>query len=273
MIPTDLFRYCNKEATLSNVLKDLSWYENIIVIDQATGKGSIQTTNNIQGLRGRIPVKLFQSLVDNTDFNLVFNNSKFDAFYGLRGTTTTNLIRGLMYPPDLLNYNTELINIPGLFSNTTIPIGVDINSDLFKRNLKLKNISSLWSNCKFDKRPYNAEYFAPDQVYYSQIDFENIFKHNIKITNASNLFAITDILSADKGLLIITPDLLRTALNINSISGMFYYNINMHGAVPLFQSTIYTALNQVSGYLTGVSKYNITNADQLEPRLIPYGWN
>lgn len=273
MIPTDLFRYCHKEATLSGVLNSLSWYEHIVVVDPVTGKGSIRTTNNIQGLRGRIPVRLFKSLVDNTEFNSVFSNTKFDAFYGLRGTNANNLTRGIAYPPDLLQNNVELTDIPNLFSNTVIPIGVDINSDLFKNNIKLKNISSVWSNCIFDKRPYNAESFSPDQVYYPQIDFVNIFKYNIKITNASNLFAVTDIVRDNKGLLMITPDLLKTALNINNISGMFYYNINMYGAVPLFQTNIYTALNSVYGYLTGVNKSNITNADQLEPRLIPSGWD
>ena len=108
-------------------------------------------------------------------------------------------------------------------------------------------------------------------IYYPQIDFINIFRANIRITNASNLFAVTDIISGNKGLQMITADLLRNAVNINDISGMFYYNILMTGAVPLFSSNIYTALNGVSGYLTGVNKGNITNANELERRLIPLG--
>jgi hypothetical protein len=71
----------------------------------------------------------------------VFRNTYFDPFYGLRGTNTNNLIRGLMYPVDLFKNNTELINISDMFSDTTIPIGVDINSDLFINNTKLRNIS------------------------------------------------------------------------------------------------------------------------------------
>ena len=273
MIPTDLFRYCHKDATLSNVLNNLSWYERIVEVDPATNKGVVVLTNNVQGLSGRIPAKLLNTLTENTALLSVFENTHFDPFYGLRGTDANNLIRGLMYPTDLFKYNTELLDISNMFARTRIPVGVDINSDLFINNKKLKNISSLWSNCYFDKRLYNYEVAPPNATYYSQINFVNIFKTNIRITNASNLFAVNDLTDSNKGLLLITEDLLRTALQINNISGMFYYNTNLTGAVPLFQSNIYTALNAVSGYLTGVNKYNITNANLLESRLIPMGWN
>ncbi len=273
MIPTDLFRYCHKEADLSGVLEHLSWKENIIEVDPVTGRGQVVQTDNIQGLRGRIPVRLFTSLVDNTDLLSVFRNTYFDPFYGLRGTSTNSLIRGLMYPIDLFKNNIELTNISDMFADTNIPIGVDINSDLFINNTKLRNISRVWSNCSFDKRAWDYETEPMNPSYYPQIDFINIFRANIRITNASNLFAVTDIISGNKGLQMITADLLRNALNINDVSGMFYYNTLLTGAVPLFSSNIYTALNGVSGYLTGVNKGNITNADELETRLKPLGWD
>ena len=273
MIPTDLFRYCHKDATLSNVLNDLSWRERIVEVDPATNKGKVVLTNNIQGLSGRIPSKIFNSLSENPELNSVFENTYFDPFYGLIGTDANNLTRGLMYPPDLFKKNTELTAITNMFAGTIIHIGVDINSDLFVNNSKLRNISGVWSNCKFDKRLYNYESAPPDAIDYPQINFTEIFRGNIRITNASNLFAVTDISETGRGLLIITPDLLRSALQINNVSNMFYYNTNLSGAVPLFQSNIYTALNSTFGYLVGVSRSNITNADLLEPRLIPLGWN
>ena len=52
---------------------------------------------------------------------------------------------------------------------------------------------------------------------------------------------------------------------------MFYYNTRISGSVPLFQTSIYTALNAVTGYLNGVNKYSILNVDLLEPKLIPLG--
>ena len=38
MIPTDLFRYCHKNATLNSVLNSLTWYENIIEESQTEAK-------------------------------------------------------------------------------------------------------------------------------------------------------------------------------------------------------------------------------------------
>ena len=273
MIPADLFRYCHKEANLSGVLKDLSWKERIIEVDPQTNIGRVILTENVQGLLGRIPVKLFDSLTENTEFNAVFEDTNFDPFYGLRGIDANNLTRGLMYPPDLFKRNIELLNITNMFANTTIPVGVDINSDLFMSNLKLRNVSGTWANCIFDKRLYNYESPPGNAIDYPQIDFNEIFRANIRITNASNLFAVTNVTELNRGLLVITPDLLRTALQINNISGMFYYNTRLSGSVPLFQSNIYTALNSVSGYLTGVNKYSILNADELETRLKPLGWD
>ena len=78
MIPTDLFRYCHKEANLSRVLNGLSWKERIVEIDPETNIGRVVLTGNVQGLLGRIPVKLFDSLTENTEFNAVFENTNFD---------------------------------------------------------------------------------------------------------------------------------------------------------------------------------------------------
>ena len=74
------------------------------------------------------------------------------------------------------------------------------------------------------------------------------------------------------GLLLITSDLLKTCYNINNVSSMFYCCSGLKGAVPTFTSATYPVLNVVSGYLTGVKKANITNADQLESRLVPAEW-
>lgn len=42
-----------------------------------------------------------------------------------------------MYPPDLFKFNIELTDIPNMFYNTAIPVGVDVNADLFS---KLSNL-------------------------------------------------------------------------------------------------------------------------------------
>lgn len=268
MIPTDYFRYCSPNCTLSGATKDFCYREQVKVFVPETGSWKLETTDNWDGMVGRIPCKLFESLVDNKVLNSVFEETRFCAFVNLQGDTFT---RGIKYPPDLFKYNTALEDITGMFALTEIEVGVDVNSNLFEHNPNLKIISEVWMNCRFDKRAYNADGTSET---YSQFDFANMFKNNTRITNASNLFAVTGLTNETKpyGLLIITSDLLKTCYNINNISNMFCYCINLQGSVPTFSSASYPVLNVVSGYLSGVQKENITNADQLESRLVPSEW-
>ena len=273
-IPTDLFRYCHADATLENVLNSLSWKRREIEWDLAENKGKVVINDTIlDGLVGRIPVRLFENLVDTKKLNGVFMNTNFGVFQGLIGTDANQLVRGIMYPIDLFKFNTSLEDIPNMFNGTYIPVGVDINSDLFAYNGRLRNISGLWANTEFDNRRYGVEQLYPEDLKESQINFTELFKASTRITNASNLFAVTDTNLKNKGLKIIESTLLETARNINDISGMFYYNTALIGEVPKFESAFYTALNAVSGYLTNVPETNISNSLELEPRLIPQGWS
>ena len=267
-IPTDYFRYCSPRCTLENALTDLFYYENIKEFDPATGQYSIVTTENVQGLVGRIPCKLFESLVDNTALNGVFKGTRFCAFVNLNGQTRT---RGIKYPPDLFKYNKALEDISQMFSETIIEVGVDINSDLFKNNANLKLVSELWSNCTFDNREYKADGV---ETSYPQINFSEIFKNNTKITKASGMFSVGASYNwyIPTGLLLVEKSLLLTCYNINDISNMFYYCKDMMGEVPEFPSSSYQILNVVSGYLSGCTKSNITNVDNLETRLLPAEW-
>ena len=266
MIPTDLFRYCSKDCTCSGVLSDLNWLENVLEVDEQSGVKKVVQTENVEGLRGRMPVKIFDSLVDNTTLSRVFENTRFEAFVGLQGATFT---RGIVYPPGLLKYNTALTDVSGLFKGTSIPVGTDIATDLFSSCVNLRTVSEVWSNCTFDPRDYVAEGVNRDNP---QLDFGNIFKVNTRITNAASLFAVTTMEMAATGLYFIDSSLLRECYNINNISSMFYRNADMVGSVPLFQSAVYPVLNVVSSYLEGCTKSNITNADQLEDRLVPASW-
>ena len=109
---------------------------------QDTNTYKVSTTKTIEGLTGRIPVKLFQALTTSTKFDSVFKNARLDAFYGLREENST-LVRGLMYPPDLFDYNTSLTDLISIFYNTKIPVGVDVNSDLFVKLTSLRNVSNM----------------------------------------------------------------------------------------------------------------------------------
>ena len=48
-----------------------------------------------------------------------------------------------MYPPDLFKFNIELTDISNMFYNTAIPVGVDVNPDLFSKLSNLRNVSSV----------------------------------------------------------------------------------------------------------------------------------
>lgn len=270
IVPTDLFRYCLKDAALSGVFNTLNWYKNTLELNAQTLEYTVVATTDLEGLTGRIPMKLFSSLTDFTKLDSVFKGANLDAFVGLRNTPTVT--RGIMYPPDLFKYNVNLIELTNMFSNTTIVVGTDINSDLLYTLTYLKNVNGLWYNCKFDKRVYNAEVTEAQSIY-PQIDFANIFKYNTKLSNASNLFATDGDSTQKRGLLLITSEILQLCYNINNISNMFYYCTLMVGNVPTFISNTYPILNIVAGYLTGCPKTNITNADLLEARLQPAEWN
>lgn len=269
MIPTDLFRYCSKNCTFIDILNFLNWKENILVENLETGAITIESTKNIEGMRGRIPARLFDSLVDSQSFNKVFFNTHFTPFVGLNSLTFE---RGIMYPPKMFANNIELINLTSIFDDTNIYVGTDINDDLFVNNINLKNVSGMFSNCKFDNRKYNADDLNENDKIHPQIKFQELFKTNIKITNASNLFAVIKYTTESLGLKIIENNLLDRSFNLTNISSMFIGNASMKGAVPEFRAVVYPVINVTSAYLAGVPKSNITNADQLESRLIPEEW-
>lgn len=137
-IPTDLFRYCSPVCTLTNVLSSLTWKATTLEMNEATGDYLVITTDTLEGIRGRIPMRLLEELTSTTIIDGLFRSTNFDSFVGLKGSDFT---RGIAYPPDLLKYNVELTNFTNSFYDTTIPVGVDINSDLFSNNSKLRNIS------------------------------------------------------------------------------------------------------------------------------------
>ena len=271
MIPTDLFRYCSTDATLAGVLKDLNWNKSSKSTDAQTGISTIVSTSEVEGLFGRIPVRLLEALSNNKEFDSVFSNTRFEPFVGLK-RNGLEFVRGIMFPPDLFRYNSEITILTSMFNNIVIPVGVDINSDLLYGNSKLYSIAGMFSNCQFNKR-MSIAYI--DTLLTTQISYD-MFKYNLKLVNASSLFAVyISEGGVTRGLLKIDQTLFDSNINMNDISNMFYNNIAMSGAVPPFKSAYYPILSSVSGYLFGVVKANITNASSIiadDPRLAPAEW-
>lgn len=266
--PTDYFRYCSPECTLENSLSGMFYKKNTLKYNDATGRYTVEATNDIDGIVGRIPCKVFEALKNTTSMSGVFSNTRFCSFVNINVSTVE---RGLAYPFDLFKYNTKLTSLTSMFAGTIVEVGVDINSNLFETNSGLTDVSSMWQNCQFDNRKYGID---GAEATYPQIDFSNIFKDNTRIQNASGLFSVTNLQGEKQlGLRLIERTLLETCYNITNISNMFYYNTAMVGEVPTFKSATYQYLTTVSGYLTGVSKSNIANESELEAQLRPSTWD
>lgn len=271
-IPTDYLRYCSSSCDLSASLTGLFYIQNILVTNEATGQTSVESTDKWEGLRGRIPPQIFKALTNNVNIVGVFQNTRFSPYVGLYVSSDGKTItRGKTYPSELFKYNTLLQNANGLFYGTEIPVGTDIPSDLFKYNTRLRNISQLWGHCKFNGSAYLSSGVDTAQVY-PQVPFEDIFKNNSSISNASGLF-MGSTLNSDYGLRLIEDSLLKTCYSIQDISSMFFYNVRMTGSVPTFIKGTYPLSVSISDYLTGVNKANITNVDSIDSRLIPKDWN
>ena len=171
------------KAELANVLNSLSWEKRVIEKDLVENKSKIVYQKDVlEGLTGRIPVRLFESLKNTKVLKNVFDSTNFGVFQSLIGTDGNNLTRGLAYPVDLFKFNLELEEIPNMFAN--IPTGVDINADLFSNNSKLTNRGDLLG--------FAREYIGDIKIK-SQINFRKLFANSPRIVNASYLFAVFDL--------------------------------------------------------------------------------
>lgn len=272
-IPTDYFRYCSNSCNLSNSLTGLFYEEQILQDSGTSADYTIVKTGKWDGIKGRIPPQIFKSLTGIINLDSVFKDTRFCPYVGLYmkvGEGSLEYSRGVLYPKELFIYNTSLQSISSIFENTLIDIGTDIDGSLFKYNNNLRSISRVWANCIFNKNKYVG---SSTDNNYAQIPFSAIFKYNTNISDASGLFSV-NLLDVDNvyGLKIIEDTLLSTCYKLQNIGSMFYYNTSMVGNVPLFKSTIYPILTNVSDYLVGCQKDNITNNSLLEDRLIPSSW-
>lgn len=115
--------------------------KNTLKYNDATGRYTVEATNDIDGIVGRIPCKVFEALKNTTSMSGVFSNTRFCSFVNINVSTVE---RGLAYPFDLFKYNTKLTSLTSMFAGTIVEVGVDINSNLFETNGGLTDVSSMW---------------------------------------------------------------------------------------------------------------------------------
>lgn len=267
MFPADYLRYCSKNSTLYLAFDGLTYKTNILVEkDDGT---LIMQEGETDGLTGRLPCKLFEALTESEEFNNVFYGLNFCAFINFNSykfnteRQPVSQCRGIKYPPDLFKNNLSLTKLISVFSNTRIETGVDINSDLLANNTNLISISGLFKDVEFNSQDYLDSGIGSN----SQIDF-NIFKTCSELQDVSQLFEVTDLRNSNKGLRIIESILFDPVgiedisnPRITNVSSMFANNKLMIGSVPLFDTTKFTRIISAGGYLTGVNKSQINNAD------------
>lgn len=167
ILPMDVFRYCSPSCNINYAFKNIGTFNE-------TYK-SEKYNNNIYGIIGRIPPRLFEKLSKNIDFIEVFNNYKKINPYSqsLTGQFNSNMFK----------YNAELNNITGMFSGAMI-LG-HLHDDIFINNRELRNISNLFKNSYTDNL-YGA--FTTYENDYINFINNNIFRNNNLLSNLSSLF-------------------------------------------------------------------------------------
>lgn len=282
MFPADYLRYCSPESDLQGAFSGLSYTTSVISTDDE----GVNTLNvgSKDGLVGRLPCKLFEELTDSTKFVSVFAGLNFCAFVNFNSYKFNTprypaaQCRGIKYPPDLLKHNVNLLSIEGLFQNTYIEVGVDINSDLLINNTQLTDVSSLFKDVLFNEE----DYFEANEGQNPQISWD-IFSTCSELQNVSRLFEVSNARDYEKGLRIIQSILFDPQGSNNpsnpriiNVSGMFNNNRLLRGSIPLFDTSKFTRIRNYSGYVEGVNKSSITNATTFigmhESGWVPQTW-
>lgn len=278
IIPCDYFRYCANDCRLNGSLRGINRKPVTLVFDEATQLYQIDKniiSNEVWGLVGRIPCKLFEELTTNKKIEGVFNEVYVDAYINLylqSKSGSMTLKRGIKFPNDLFKYNAELQSVQEMFSGMDFEVGVDINPDLFANNLKLQNVSGAFSYCSFDTRNYLSDTEAVDAGSNNQIPCEDLFKNNEIITNASNLFLSNSVqTNVLQGPLLMEKSLLANQYEIQAISQAFANCYNMRGEVPEFSKTSHPFLVSTTGYLENCNKDYIRNWRNIT-WLVPSTW-
>lgn len=281
MFPADLVRYCSPECTMLRTFRDLTYTQYYLSEDN---EGIVQKRSGDKGgLVGRLPCKLFEDQTQTTVLERTFENLYFSAFINFNSYKLNTLeapaseCRGIKFPPDLFVHNTELVNISRIFSRIFVEVGVDINTDLFANNNKLTNISYLFQDIQLNDK----EYKGSENGEYAQI-YSGIFDNLSELQDVSNLFAISSLDAGERGLLHVSSTLFGSTSGvannprITNVSGMFLNNVSLKGTIPLFDEGVYTRIRSNAGYVEGVMKDNISNAETFinihDTSWIPQTW-
>ena len=324
--PSDLFRYCSADCTLEQALSGLTYKINILQIpdgassnDAILVSGSTTITETIRGtsttysvssdydgLVGRIPAKLFDSLINNTKFIKVFSDTHFSPYINMDVNATESglsYVLGWKYPFGLFDKNINLTSISGIFKGTEIEIGVQIDTNLFEKCTKLTDISEVWSNVRFHNEKDLITPIGTTSSGGTVLDRTGMYPFVNRLGTSgvdipftacasylqtiSNLFAIDNMTNPEQlGLwYFVNTGLLwfnnythnNVAINysaISNISGVFRNNNKIISMTSPYTTINTTQITQYNNYLpSAINKSQVTNANSIAIELQPASWN
>lgn len=239
LVAGDLFRYCTSNASIHSAF-------------QGSGGANINADNNLgwpntlkKGFYGSIPPFFFDNVRSTT--------SLANMFLGVKGLTPYNWsqdasILGNMFPPDLLKGMSSLTDVSHMFEGCYIYPYEQIPNAFFATNSKLRDLSYLFSDCKFadDK---NAQ--VPPKLFAKCSDIQNV----------SYMFYRKENWWSPRAPYIMTKDLFTPEKNpaIRDVTYFMYYADNTSGSVPEFWNKAFRNMKYYTAAYRNVSSTKITN--------------
>lgn len=275
MFPADLFYSCSDECSLESALNGLSYTTNKLVQDES-GIYYLQKDKQ-DGLKGRLPMKLFKNMQGVTVLKDVFRDLLFCPFIGFSSnkydvqSLSAEASRGIKLPPDLFEYTPNITTLNATFQGITVEEGIDLNLNLsYLPNLQ--DVTSMLSNIQFNDSPVsgglpriddNTTYYNGNLVFYPQLS-ANSFMNNHQLRVLQSLFAVTDPLETSRGLLHVSASMFDPSDQskhpyLTNVSSVFYNNRMLSGSIPIMSGGSY--ISSHASYVEGVNKMAIENAD------------
>lgn len=213
MCPPDVFRYCENVAKTS-----VSG-----MFAEGSGKYSFEN-RTISGIRGKIPVSLFEPLTALTAVTGVFSsNLGIYPYKWATGTGSTEQM-GQMYFEDLLSPLEKVDDLSSMFSGTKIWGHTRIPSELLKDTPLVTNLSNFWSNCVWVTG-------ATDTIANAMLP-QNIFSWSENLVNISYMFSSDGVTSVPY----VSETLISPSVNrsVNNCSHFMHRCLKSSGNVPEF---------------------------------------
>lgn len=241
VLPPDVFRYCNNNAS-TNVNYFMAY---------TNREGN--AGDEVYGLSGKIPPKIFEPLSEISNLIGIFSRFKYICPYSWNHYDGENEVLGTVYPPELLKpIGNKLKDVSYLFSQTTIHDKCVIPSELFYDNLNLQFVSWLFSSCSW-----------LDSV--NQQLPSNLFYRNLNIMGVNGMFGNGSSLSPGswtRGPKIMSSSLFTPShKNINDISYFMNWASVTTGSIPEFWLWTSLPYNKIVGAFNGLRFNSIDNLD------------